>query len=137
MFHRIFTFLFVFLIMSVYQIHAEDNICISASKLVNMTEVEAKEVFGKDLRNYHFSGSGVIRDIKGDPKDSWLDFYVSCGNDVIINFSTKNAGLITAYKIGQPVKFSGRCIKMKKGVYSNAPQRYVKLTFENMSLFEK
>ena len=112
----------VFLVLSATQVMADENICVIAQKLVMATEVAATEMYEREMSGRLFRGTGAINDIKGDPRNPYLKFFISCGNDVIINFEIRNAGIMT-YKVGQQVSFSGKCINMKKGIYKNTGGR--------------
>lgn len=112
---------------------ADKNICEIAQQLVMATEIGAKEIYNRDINGGLFSGTGFINDIKGDPKDTYLKYYISCANDVIIMFEARNYSTAN-FKVGQQLSFSGRCASMKKGVYKNTGGRYVLLGFQNTSI---
>jgi hypothetical protein len=123
----------VFLVLAAIPVMAEENICVLAGKLVMATEASALETFNREMKDHLYRGTGSLNDIKGDPRNSYLKFSISCGNDVIIMFEVKNAGLMN-YRVGQQVSFSGKCISMKKGVYKNTGNRYVLLGFDNTNI---
>jgi hypothetical protein len=112
------------------------NLCSYATKIVNATEVDAREIFRDRVKGYEFSGVGEIADIKPS-KNSLLEFYIrSCDNRLIVNLFVKNTTLNTGFRVGQPVKFQGKCMDMKKSVFRDTYQKNVYLLFENADVWQ-
>lgn len=111
------------------------NICSYAYKIVNATEVEARDLFKERLQGYEFTGVGEIAEIK-PAKNSLLEFYIrSCNNRLIVNLFVRHTTLNTGFKIGQSVKFRGKCMDMKKSVFKDTYQKNVYILFDNADVW--
>jgi RecG-like helicase len=111
------------------------NICSYAYKIVNDTEVDARVLFREHVQGYEFTGVGEIAEIKTS-KNSLLEFYIrSCNNRLIVNLFVKHTTLNTGFKIGQSVKFRGKCKDMKKSVFRDTYQKNAYILLDNADVW--
>lgn len=104
-------------------------ICDWVSMFIDGTEARANDLFRERIQGDEFTVTGSVMEVKIN-KNSILNFFIaSCGNQAFTTFVVKNTPLNCDFRIGQRVKFVGKCMSMKKGDLRSTSKRHVLFFF--------
>lgn len=93
------------LLLVASQSFAWDDICKVGGEAVSMTSVKFEEFYKSEMRNRLFEGKGTVRDVRKSGSNYVVK--VDCGNHVNVNVIVSLGA--EDLKVGQEVKFSGKC----------------------------
>lgn len=114
--------IFVVFLFSASSVFAWGDLCEDASKTPYMTLVELDKFFMDELLGKSFTGKGIVRDVRPYTSSEYT-VVVDCLNDILVNV-VWSSSWAKDLKVGDEVRFSGRCAHSFRRAYRDTQKTY-------------